>query len=409
MSKMVLVRGARQLVTLRGPSGPRRGGALRELAIIADGALLIRDGIIIQVGPSRRVEMLAEARDALEIDVTGKAVIPAFIDCHTHVISGAPILSEWGEHGPPGPPALRTFRNTTRQRMEMETRRRLRQFVRKGTLILGARTGLGLDETTEIRMLRVIASLQDRPLRLVPIFYGARATAPEYQGRSADYLQWLAGHMLPLVRQRGLAGIVDACCGEDGFNEDETLAYLKRASDLGFAVKVQAGVNGAAAAVRIAYELDAISVDGIVRCSAEEAACIGACPAIVTLLPGRSYQRGVGDFPDARLMLDNGAAVALATGYDPDLSPTTSMPMIMSLAVTQMRMSHAEALSASTVNAAHALGLSRVAGSLETGKSADVLIMNTGDYRDIAYYFGMDLLPMAMRAGEVLYLRVEAL
>jgi len=420
MSKTVLVRGARQLVTLRGPSGPRRGRALRELAIIPDGALLIQDGVIREVGASRRVEMLAEARDALEIDVTGKAVVPAFVDCYTHVVSGLPIRSDWDDEPSASrsadvdrpswgkASAVQAFRNTTRQRMEMETRRRLRQFVRKGTLTLEARTGLGLDEPTELRMLRVIAALDDRPLRLVPVFYGGRAVPPEYEDRAGDYLLWLADHMLPLIRQRALARIVAVCCGADGFNEQQALDYLKRADDLGFGLKVQAGLNGGSTAVKLAYEHNVISVDGIAGCSRDEAACLGACPSIVTLLPGRSYQQGMADFPDARTLIDQGAAVAIATGYDPDLCPTTSMPMTMSLAVTQMRMAPTEALSAATINAAHALGAARMAGSLEPGKSADLLILGSGDYRDIAYYFGMDMLAMAVRGGEVLYPRVES-
>ncbi len=413
MSTAYLIRGARQLLTLRGSSGPRRGAAMNDLSIIPDGALLVVDGRIMEVGPSRRVEMLQASRDAVEIDATGKVVLPGFVDCYTHLVCppvrfGMAAAPPEDEHSARLPEPVKLMRASTGQRMEFEARRRLRNFVREGTTTLEARSGHGLDDATELKTLRVLTTLHDRPLSIVPSFYGARALPPEFEGRPSSYLDWLAEHMLPLVKRRRLAQFVNVHCGPEGFPAESARLFIDRVRGLGFPVRVEASPAAPDGAVDVACSAGAHGLDGLTACTDFEARALAASPIVVTLLPGRSFHLGSPKYPPARALVDAGAAVALASGFDSETSPTCSIPLILSLATNFMKLTPAEALTACTINAAWAVGLGSEVGSLELGKWADLLMINAGDYREIPYHFGMDLLAWTMRHGETLYPRMES-
>ncbi|MGH9673658.1 MAG: amidohydrolase family protein, partial [Bryobacteraceae bacterium] len=221
MSKRILVRGARQMVTLHGSSGPRRGAAMRDLAIIVDGALLIEDGLISQVGSSRRLENLREARSALEVNAAGKVVMPGFVDSHTHLIGGPPLVDDYpvARRGYAGAVLenVRAVRRMTKQRMTAEARQVVRQCIRHGTTTLEAKSGYGLDEITERKMLRALASMDENPLPIVSTYLGAHVIPPEFAGRASDYADWICRHMLPQIRRRRLANFVDVVCDADAF------------------------------------------------------------------------------------------------------------------------------------------------------------------------------------------------
>ena len=415
MSKSVLIRGARQLLTLVGRPGPRRGAAMRSLGLIQDGAVLIVDGEIRDIGPSRRVEHLAGARDAFEIDASGKVVMPGFVDCHARLIAGPPCLDNYENGTPSGPAELfnnvRLVRTFSKHRMRIEARKQIRQFVRHGTTTVDARSGLGLDESTELKLLRVLEDLEENPLAVSPSFAGALACPPEFGGRATEYISWLVDRMLPEVQRRRLARFVDVSCGTaTGFTASEAARVLDAARGLGFAVRVNTGACAAANhAVRLAVESGAVSIDGLVEADPDEIRFLAGSGTIATLLPGRAFQSRTECSSVARALIDGGAAVALATAFDPLDSPSCSMPMMLSLACAGMKMTPAEAVTAATINAACALRTDYRSGSLESGKDGDLVLLGTGDYREAAFRFGINPVEMVIRRGEIIYPRVEAI
>ena len=420
MQNLILVRGARQLLTLRGPSGPRRGADLRNLGVIQDGAVLIADGLIREVGPSRRIENLAVARGAQEIDASGCVVMPGFVDCLTYLAAGPARLMEyemrlagasWREiqQAGGGTVALaRSIQDLSFRAVEAFAMRALEDAVRHGTTAIEARSGFSLSEAGEIKTLRVHAALEKRcaPLPVISTLLCARA-APGFEDRADEYLDWACSHLLPLVKRRKLAGFAAIRCGGDGFSAEQAHAYLSAVRQMRFGLRVEASGGSPSAAINLAAELNASSVDNVAEASEEDLARLAQSAVIATLLPGAEFHLGTRPFASARRLIEQGAAVALASGYHPVTCPSLNMQMITALACAGMHMTPAEAIAAATVNAAHALGLAARIGSLEAGKSADLLILSVSDYREIPYRFGVNLVDLVMVQGEILVRRSE--
>lgn len=411
-----LLRGARQLVTLQGPTGPRRGTEMRNLGIIPDGALLIEDGIIVQVGPSRRVENLAEARDAVEISADGRVVLPGFVDAHAHPVCGPPLLAAYemrlagASEDEVAASAYREslrkwFLSASRQRMEYTARRVLREFVRHGTTTLEGRGGLAAEPATEVKLLKALAAIQNRPLEIVPVFSTGYLPAGE---AAEPYLEKLASQVLNQIQRKSLARMVDLCCGPGALTVELARPLAQRARELGFDLKFTMLPGALGDVVELALESGARSIDGLEIAGAELAARLAASPTVLTLLPGACFHRMSGTYPPARALIDCGVAVALATGFSMHLCPTCSIPAIVALACHEMRMMPAEAITAATINAACALGVADRVGSLQSGKQADLIMLNVPDYREIPYHFGMNLVAMVMKRGQILYPRLEA-
>ncbi len=413
MGAALLVRGARQLLTLRGPGGPRRGSTLKDLGLIEDGAVLIREGVIVSVGPSRRVENLKEARQAEEIDAAGRLVMPGFVDCHTHLICGPWRLSEQPREAPDGQPAgnapltVRLSRGVSTRRLELEARRRIAGLIRHGTLAVEVKTGYGQDERGELRTLRAAAALRGGPLDVIPTYQGLGALPAESASRPEEYLEWVCSHMLPLVRRRRLARFADAVCLPEVFRPEHARRYLVRAAELGFRLKVHAGRFGPDGLARLAVELGAVSADHLVHINREEIAALAASDTVATLVPGAVFQEGSDRYPPARELIEAGAAVALASGFSPGGCASYSMPMVVALACRRMGMTPAEAIAAATINAAHALGAAARLGSIEPGKQADLVLFDVADYREIPYHFGVNLTRLVIKGGAVLYRQGE--
>ncbi len=419
MERRILLRGARQLLTLHGPSGPRRGAAMRNLGLIQDGAVLIVNGLIHDVGPSRRVENLAAARDAEEISADGRLLMPGFVDAHTHPVSGPPLLTTYEMRiagaaasdiraaGEGWTELARILQTWSRPRFEMEARKTLREFLRHGTTTLEAKSALGAGEKTALKMLRAFTALQNRPLDLLLSFAGAAALPENYQGPPGDYLDALASGLLPKLRRLKLARYVDARCGPGAFSPGEVSRYLQAARQMGFLPRLLAADDGGAAAIPVAVAVGAVSIDLLEHVTEDEARALADSPCVATLLPGAAFHRRSDCYPPARRLIDTGVPVALASGFSSDRCPTCSLPAILSLACNYMRMSPAEAITAATINAAHALRCGDRLGSLEYGKQADLIMLNVSDYRQIPYHFGMNLVAMVMKRGDVVYPRMR--
>ncbi len=411
---LVLVRGARQLLTLHGPAGARRGPELRDLGVIPDGAVLIQHGTIAAVGPARRIENLAAARKAIEIDASGRVVLPGFVDSHTHLIAG-PRLTDYemrlagadyhqiAEAGGGILSTVRAVRDTPIRRLVLQARRSLEAFIRHGTTTLESKSGYGLDEAGERKMLRALRALRAKPLDVVSTYLGAHVVPPEFAGRADAYIDWVSSGLMPKIRRRGLAQFADVYCDQGAFTLAQARRNLEAARELGFALKIHAEQFSNTGAARLAAEMQATSADHLERATEGDIAALAESGTIATLLPGAVFHLGLSRYAPARKMIEAGVAVALATDFNPGTSPTCSMAMILSLACAWMRMTPAEAIAAATINGAHALGCAGRAGSLVAGKDADLVIFAVPDYREIPYHFGMNLVELTMKRGKVLY------
>lgn len=397
------------MITMRGGVGARRAAEMRALGIITDGALLIVDGVIQQVGTSRRVEKLAAARDAEEIDASGKVVMPGFVDCQTHLLSPPAPLDAFEARCLEGrlrgaeasEEHLRILRGYSAQRLMLEGKRNLRVFWRYGTTTLGSTTGAGLLGVSEWRALRILNELNEQPLHIAASFGEALGIGPGYSERRDEYIAWLGRVILPQVRQKKLARRVDVAIGEGAFTAEAAHNYARAARDLGLNVSVR--LRSATAELPDCLT----SVSGVQHLSSG-AARLRDSPTVAVLTPGVTFHSGDEVREPARELIDSGAAVALSTGFNTQESPSCSMPMAMALACAQLRMAPAETMVAATINGAHALGLGAQTGSLETGKWADLLMMDASDYREIPLQFGVNLLTLALRRGQTIYPRLES-
>jgi imidazolonepropionase len=414
MSRSLLVRGARQLLTLRGGSGPRRGAALREPGIIEDGAILIRNGSICEVGPSRRVENLADARDAEQIDAAGRVVMPGFVDSHTHLLFSEVGLDWWEEslaQAETGMPTREELAGAERQkdatparRLLSRAKRYLNQMLAQGSTTVEAKTGFAVDAASELRMLRVLEQLNGDPLDLIPTYLGAHGITGPEASRPDIYLEWVCGHLLPGLGRREWPCFVDYAAGWTPVQGESVRRYLQTARNLGLSVKLHSGQFPNEHNVATALECGAVSVDHLEFTGAAEIEALARSHIVATLTPAGDFHWPDGRrYAPAREMIDQGVAVALATGFHPRECPSTSMQLVIALACRYLHMSPAEAVAAATINAAHAVQRAFRAGSIESGKDADVLILNVGDYRELAYFAGGNAVWKVLKRGRVVY------
>lgn len=413
---MILVRGVRQLLTLHGPACARRGAALRDVGMIRDGALLIRGEVIQDVGPGRRIENLAAARSATEIDAGGRVVMPGFVDSHTHSPIGLPWLAEFeeriaargdasqaAEEAEGGLISLRrSLRTLPLRRLEWQAENFMGKLARHGTTTVECKSGWGPDDATEVKYLRLLAALDRNPLDVVPSYLAGGTVPSDYGGDPAAYVSGTCEHFLPKLRRMKLARFADA-------NSSGTLStqairrYYEAARAAGIPTKAHACGAVTAEAIRLAIEFDSVSVDYLECAREEEMDALARSATVATMLPGHSFHDKVERYEPARSLIDRGAAVALATGFHPGFCPTYNMQTVLSLACCRLRMTPAEAISAATINGAHALRMAHRTGSLEPGKQADLLILNASDYREIPYFLGANCVYTTIKRGSILY------
>ena len=415
MRQSILIRHAGQLLTLAGPPGARRGMASRDLGVVANGAVLVDAGRIVSAGPEAMVERLAGARAVREIDARGRVVMPGFVDCHTHLVFGPPRLNDFEMRlGGADYPAIaaagggilstvRGVRSASAAALAALTRPRLEGFARPGTTTLEAKSGYALDEEGERKTLGLLRDLDGRPLDIVATYLGAHMTPPEYEARPDDYIDWMIRDMLPAVREQRLAEFVDVYIDRGGFTLDQARRYLIAARSHGFGLRVHAEQFTRTGAARLACELGAASADHLEQATAEDADALARSETVATLLPGSVFHLALPRYAPGRLLIDRGAAVALATDFNPGTSPTCSLPMVIALACRMMMMTIAEAITAATVNAAAALRRSRRVGTIEPGNDADLIILNAEDHRELAYWFGVNPVALTMKRGRVIY------
>lgn len=402
VSKTLAVVNCSQLVTLGGPARPRLREEMRELSIIEDGAMLVRDGRIGRVGARVEVEPLIDA-DVEVVDAGGRVVMPGFVDAHTHPVFAGTRVDEYEQRAAGATyqeiaargggirSTVRRTREATLEQLVDGGRRYSQWFLRTGTTTVEAKSGYGLSLEDELKLLRAIKQLNDEtPLSYVPTFLGAHDIPNEYRERREDYIALVVEEMLPRVAAEKLAEYCDVFCEDKVFTISETRRILMAARACGLGLRLHADQLSLSGGAELAAELNATTADHLEHTDTNGISALKQANVQPVLLPGSVYALGHTCYPAAREMIDAGLAVVLATDFNPGSSPTPSMTMILSIASTHLKMTPAEALTAATINAAYSLGRGNEIGSLETGKRADFVILDCADYREVAYFFGLE-------------------
>ena len=417
MSDTLAVVNCSQLVTLAGPRRPRAGAELRELSIIEGGAMLVRGGRVERAGPRAEVEPLVGAGVEV-VDAGGRVVTPGFVDAHAHPVfaghradefeqrAGGLSYQEIAAAGGGIRSTVRRTRAASADELFATALRREEWFLRTGTTTVEAKSGYGLTAEDELKMLRVVRRLnREGRLSYVPTFLGAHEVPDEYRGRREEYVTLVAEEMLPRVASEGLAEFCDVFCEERVFTEDDSRRVLGAARGHGLGLRVHADQLTPGGGARLAAELGAKTADHLEHTDAAGIAALKSAGVQPVLLPGSVYALGSSRYPAARAMIEAGLAVVLATDFNPGSSPTPSMTMILSLASTHMKMTPAEGLTAATVNAAYSLNRGDETGTLEAGKRADFVVHDCEDYRELAYFFGVEHARATYVAGRLAFAR----
>ena len=418
MANSLAVINCSQVVTLAGAKRARTGGDLRQLSIIEDGAMLVRGDRIEAVGRRREIEALIDGECDV-VDAGQRAVLPGFIDAHTHPVFAGNRANEFEQRtagatyreiaarGGGIRATVRATRNASLTDLVKVGKRYADWFLRCGTTTVEAKSGYGLTLEDELKILRAIRQLdQQTSLNYVPTFLGAHDLPSEYQSRRQMYVDLVVNEMLPRVAEEKLAAYCDVFCEENVFTTDEAWQILSAARCHGLGLRVHADQLSLSDGAKLAAELNAATADHLEHTDATGIAALKAANVQPVLLPGSVYALGSNRYPAAREMIDAGLAVVLATDFNPGSSPTPSMTMILSLACTQMKMTPAETITAATINAAYSLGRGDEIGSLEKGKRADFVIHDVSDYRELPYWFGIEHPWWVYVAGKLAYNRV---
>jgi imidazolonepropionase len=416
MSDLAVVN-CRQLVTLAGPRRPRTGAEMRDLGIIAGGAMRVRDGRIAAIGPLAEIRR-SLAEDTEIVDAGGGIMLPGFVDAHTHLVfagtraleferraEGASYQDIAAEGG-----GIRSTVRQTREAGESALvaagRRYADWFLRGGTTTIEAKSGYGLSLEDESKILRAVRQVAaDRRLRITPTFLGAHEVPDEFHGRTREYVDCVINEMLPRIAEEHLADYCDVFCEPNIFHQHHATAILRAAKTLGFGLRVHADQFSADYGSKVACDVGAVTADHLERTTPGGFELLKAAGVTPVLLPASVYTLGSTLYPDARQVIDLGLPLVLATDFNPGSSPTTSMTMVLSLASTHMKLTPAESITAATINAAYSLDRGHEIGSLEPGKLGDFVIHECTDYRELSYFFGRETAQSVYLGGECVYRR----
>src|SRR5713101_2584288 len=403
--KSLLLVNIGQLLTLRshpGRSGPRRGEELRELGIIEGGAVLCVSGKIVSVGKSndalRDPWVKKHRKKLVEIDCSGKVVVPGFVDSHTHPAFISPRLVDFEKRNAGATyeqiaaagggirSSVEGVRKAGKAQLAERVLAALQEISSHGTTTVEAKSGYGLSLAAELKSLEAIRTAAAKwPGTVVPTLLGAHVVPQQFQDKPQEYVALVCEQMIPQAAKRKLAQFVDVFCDTGAFGEEDSVKIFAAARTNGLQVRAHISQLTRTPLKRL-LTFSPASLDHLDHLDDGDISFLARSNTVATLVPGANYFLGLRKYPPARKLIDAGAAVALATDYNPGSSPTASMPFVLSLACTQMKMSPAEAISAATINGAWALRLQERKGSIEAGKDADLAVFDVADYREIAYW-----------------------
>lgn len=410
----LLVENIGQLVTMSGPV-PRLGDSMKDIGIIENGGIAASGDEIILIGQSDTVKGRADlAEGCTIIDARGAVVTPGLIDAHTHPVfsmtrekefemrTQGKSYAEIAQSGGGIRASVRDLRSTPTEMITERTRERLDRLLAHGITTIEAKSGYGLSTESEIKQLEIIDDLnKNHPIDLIATFLGAHEVPDEYRSNRGKYVETVIHDMIPQITDRGLAEFSDVFCEEHVFTIDESRQIQQAARDAGLKLKFHADELKSTGGAELAASLNSVSADHLVYISEEGVRAMAASGTVAVLLPGTTFSLGGKSYAPARRLIEAGVAVALSTDCNPGSSYTESMPIIISLAALQMKMTAAEALSATTVNAACAIDRGGKIGQLIEGLPADLVIWDMDDYRELPYHYGVNLVLAVIKKGKV--------
>ncbi|MBP9663372.1 MAG: imidazolonepropionase [Pyrinomonadaceae bacterium] len=410
-----------QLVTCASGGKPKCGDAMRDVGVVENGAVAIADGKVVGVGRSN--DILSEFAAAEMIDAEGRIACPGFVDPHTHLVYAGDRLNEFElkikgadylEILAAGGGILSTVKATRAASVEevvAQSLKRLDKMLAYGTTTCEIKTGYGLDTETELKMLACIEILDNtHSIDIVPTFLAAHTIAPEYKNDADGYVGLICEEMLLLAWKwyeqshfpmKGVPFFCDVFTERSAFDLDQSRRLLETASSLGFGIKAHVDQFTNLGGSDLGVDLGAVSIDHLDAISDDEIARLAASDTIGVVIPTENFNAGKTQFAPARKMIDAGCAVALTTDYNPGSAPCPSMPMAMAIVCRYQKLMPSEALNAATINAAWAIGFGHTYGSVEVGKTADLLLVDAGDYRQLTYEFGSNQLVGVVKAGNM--------
>jgi imidazolonepropionase len=405
-----------QLLTLRGSATPRRGRALQEIGLVEDAAVLCSGGKIVAAGPQGHVLrdpwLQKRGNKVREFDCRRKVVVPGFIDSHTHPAFAAPRLLDFEKRiagasyqeiaaaGGGIRSSVEAVRNGTREHLGRLVLGAFQAMLAQGTTTVEAKSGYGLTLNDELKSLEAIRDAAGHwPGTVVPTLLAAHIVPPEYSGKEDEYVKLVCRQIIPAVARRKLASFVDVFCERGIFTVEQSEKVFAAGREHGMGTRAHV-CQFTPAKLESLLRFSPASFDHMDCASPADIALLARGGTVATLLPGANYFLGHKEYPDARRLIDAGVPVALATDYNPGTSPSPSMPFVISLACTHMKMSPAEAMAAGTINAACALNLQASKGSIEPGKDADLAVFDFDDYREMGYWFAWNRCAEVFVAGQ---------
>jgi imidazolonepropionase len=419
MNGNLIIKNATELVTCSGFCA-KKGREMSELGIIADGAVVIEQGKISRVGGTAEVtdELKNSGRDLADfstIDASGKAVLPGFVDSHTHLVFGGDRAQEYAwrlkgdsymeilQRGGGILSTVAATRGASREELTEAGLKRLDSMLGFGVTTVEGKSGYGLDRETEIKQLEVMAELNRRhPLEVVPTFMGAHAVPPEYQGRPEAFIDFLLEAVLPEVAARRLAEFCDVFCEKNVFSVAQSRRLLTTAAACGLKSKLHADEIVRLGGAELAAEIGAVSADHLLTASEAGLTAMAAAGVVATLLPTTAFSLRE-PYARGRFMIDAGGAVALATDFNPGSCFSESIPLVAALAALYMNLSPEEIVTALTINGAAALGRAEIVGSIDPGKQGDVVILENPSYRFIPYHIGVSTVEKVIKGGVLVF------
>jgi imidazolonepropionase len=414
MKGNILIKNASQLVTCRG-SRAKRGKDMADLHIIEDGAVLIEKGLIKGVGKTKDILAAFRETDMEVLDAKGKAVLPGFVDSHTHFVFGGYRAEEFSwrlrgdsymeimERGGGIVSTVRATRQASGDELAGAGKGRLDSMLSFGVTTVEGKSGYGLDGETEIKQLEVMASLErDHPLDVVRTFMGAHAVPEEYGGRGDAFVDYLIEDVMPEVKDRGLAEFCDVFCEKNAFSVDQSRRVLQKAGEMGFKLKIHADEIVPLGGTELAAELGTVSADHLLQASDRGILALAAKGVVATLLPGTAFSLKE-PYARGRDMIDRGCALALATDLNPGSCFTESIPLLFSLATLYMNLTTEEVVTALTINGAAAIDRAKSIGSIDVGKKGDLVILEFPSYRYIPYHIGVSTVEKVVKGGNLVF------
>ncbi len=410
----LLVKNISQLVTVRSDGKPSKTlESMRDLGVIDNATVLIEDGTFRWIGPAGKFN-LPLIDDVHTIDASGLVALPGFVDAHTHLVFAGSRENEFAmradgksyqeiaEQGGGILSTVKATRSAGKKKLKSLASKRLDAMLQHGTTTAEIKSGYGLNEETEMTMLRTIDELtKEHFMTVVSTFLGAHAIPPEYKANPDSYIELLCERMIPYIANKKLARFCDVFCENGYFSVEQSRTVLAKARSMGMELKVHADELTASGGSRLAAEMKAVSADHLEHIDDSGIEALKSAGVVAVLLPGVSFFLRH-SYARARNLIDAGVPVAIASDFNPGSCMSFSMPMMMTIACTQMGMTPEEAITACTLNGAAALKLSNVVGSIEIGKQADIVLYDVPNYRHLAYHFGVNPVKTVIKRGIVL-------